>query len=267
MLVWVLGVAALAYLLMIGGMVLFQRAMIFHPGGPCPEPAEAGLPEMIAVPVCTEDNLVVTGWYGPPARPDCGTVLLFHGNSGTLANRAWKARILLEAGYGVFLAGYRGYGGNPGSPSEQGLYSDGRAALAWLAAQGVAPHRLALYGESLGTGVAVNLAGEAEIGAVVLEAPFTRLPDLAPPLVGSALASLLMADHFDNLAKIGGVTAPLLIIHGEHDTTVPVTMGRRLLAASEDKGEATFLAAAGHNDLWKYGAGNAVLDFLGRHLG
>jgi len=267
MLVWVLGIATVAYLLMLGGLAACQRAMIFRPGDGCPSPAEAGMPDMIAVPLSTRDHLVVTGWYAPPTRPEGGTVLLLHGNSGTLADRAWKARILLNAGFGVFLVGYRGYGGNPGAPSEQGLYNDGRAALAWLKIGGVAPSRLALFGESLGTGVAVQLASEAEIGAVVLEAPFTRLPELAPALVGAALAGLLMVDHFDNLAKIGAVTAPLLLIHGERDATVPVAMGRRLLAAAAPTAEATFLPAAGHNDLWRHGAGEAALDFLGRHLG
>ena len=266
MLVWMLGFALAAYLLMLGGLAVFQRAMIFRPGECCPSPAEAGMPDMIAVPLRTHDHLLVTGWFAPPPRPECGVVLLFHGNSGTLADRAWKARILLNAGFGVFLAGYRGYGGNPGTPSEQGLYADGRAALAWLATRGVLPGRLALYGESLGTGVAVQLAGEAEIAALVLEAPFTRLPELAPPLVGATLAGLLMSDHFDNLAKIGGVAAPLLLLHGERDPTVPVAMGRRLLAAARQSAEATFLGAAGHNDLWKHGAGEAVLDFLGRQL-
>jgi len=266
MLVWLLGTAA-CYLLLVGVLVVFQRALIYRPGGEPPPPAEVGLGEMSPVPLRTRDGLVVTGWYAPPARPGGGTVLFFHGNSGTIADRAGKARILLNAGFGLFLAEYRGYGGNRGSPTEAGLFADGRAALAWLFARGVPSNRLALYGESLGTGVAVHLAAEAEVAALVLEAPFTRLPDLAPPLVGATLASLVMADRFDNLAAIGGVQAPLLLLHGERDEVVPVALARRLLAAAPGEPDSLFPRDAGHNDLWRHGADEAVVDFLSRHFG
>ena len=268
MLAWALGIAAAIYLTMIGLMVVFQRAVVFRPGSWCPSPAEAGLPEMNPVPVRTGDGVVITGWYAPPARSNAGTVVLFQGNAGTLADRAAKARVLLDAGFGLFLVGYRGYGGNPGTPSEQGLYADGRAVLAWLSVRGVPPNRLALYGESLGSGVAVQLAGEQSgLGALILEAPFTRLAELAPPIIGSSLAGVLMSDHFDNLAKIRHIATPLLVIHGEQDDIVPAAMGRRLLAAAPAGAEGMFPPQAGHNDPWRHGADLAVLDFLTPRIG
>lgn len=262
-----LGAFAGGYLLLVGGMAMFQRDMIYHPGAERVDPAEVGLPEMVAVAVRTGDGLAVTGWYAPPRGPRHPTIVLFHGNGGTLGHRARKARAFLDAGYGVYLAGYRGYGGNPGKPSEAGLYADARAALSWLTDQGVPASRLVLYGESLGTGVAVQMAGEfAGVAAVALEAPFTRLPDLAPAYVPPPLADALMVDRFDNRAKIGGLAAPLLIVHGEHDGIVPIAMGRELLDAAPAAKEGFFLAAAGHNDVWDLGGGAAVLDFLTRTL-
>lgn len=262
-----LGAFAGGYLLLVGGIAVFQRDMIYHPGTERVEPAAAGLPEMVTVTVRTGDGLSITGWYAPPGNAHHPTIVLFHGNAGTLAHRARKARTFLDAGYGVYLAGYRGYGGNPGKPSEDGLYADARAALAWLTERGVPASRLVLYGESLGTGVAVHMAGEfANLAAIVLEAPFTRLPELAPAYVLPPVADALMVDRYDNRAKIGRVAAPLLIVHGEHDGVVPIAMGRELLAVAPAGKEGVFLAAAGHNDVWDLGGGEAALDFIARTL-
>lgn len=261
-----LGVFAGGYALLVGGLAVFQRDMIYHPGGEQIEPAAAGVPEMLPVPVRTQDDLVVTGWYAPPTDPTAATVVFYHGNSGSVAHRAHKARILLNAGHGVFLAGYRGYGGNPGRPSEAGLYADARAALVWLLTRGVPEHRVVLYGESLGTGIATQIASEYEdLAGLVLEAPFTRLPDLAPPFVLPGFAQMLMVDRYDSLAKIGYNRAPLLILHGEHDGVVPVGMGRQMLAAANSAKQGVFLSRAGHNDTWENGGSERVLHFLQVH--
>lgn len=260
-----LGVFAGGYALLTGGLAGFQRDMIYYPGSDRGEPAEAGVPEMVSVPVCTEDGLVITGWYAPPAQADAATIVLFHGNAGTIANRAHKARILLDAGYGVFLVGYRGYGGNPGRPSEAGLYCDARAVLVWLVARGVPSGRLVVYGESLGTGIAVQMSAEfPDLAALVLEAPFTRMPDLAPYLL-PGFAEMLMVDRYESLSKIVTNQAPLLILHGEHDGVVPVSMGRQMLAAAPGKKEGAFLSQASHNDLWDHGGGDRLLSFLAKH--
>lgn len=262
-----LGLFAGGYLLLMGGMAVFQRDMIYHPGSERMEPSQAGLPEMVAVQVRTEDGHIGTSWYAPPKERHLPTIVFFHGNAGTLAHRAHKARALLDRGYGVLLVGYRGYGGNPGRPTEDGLYNDARAALAWLIRKGIDANRIVLYGESLGTGVAVQMAGEFPgLCAVVLESPFTRLPDLAPAYVLPPVAQALMIDRFDNRAKIPHVTAPLLILHGEHDGLVPVAMGRELLRAARAEKEGAFLPNAAHNDIWEHGGAEAVLDFLARQV-
>lgn len=260
-----LGAFAGGYALMLGGLAIFQRDMIYHPGAALPAPEDCGVPEMVPVPVRTTDNLVLTGWYAPPADADAVTVVYCHGNARTLAERGHKARVLLDAGLGVLLVGYRGYGGNPGRPTEQGLYADARAALGWLLARGVPAEKVVVYGESLGTGVATQMAVETpELAALVLEAPYTRLADLAPPYLLPGLAAMLLIDQYDTLAKLPGLRLPMLILHGDHDGVVPVAMGRQLVAATDGRAQGVFLPDAGHNDLWEHGAAEAVLRFLGR---
>ncbi|CAA7627508.1 alpha/beta hydrolase [Magnetospirillum sp. SS-4] len=264
----VLGLVLLAlgglYLLLLVLMALFQRGMIYHPDPKRGDPAEAGVPEMVPVPLRADDGWPVAGWYAPPRIPGKPTVVFFHGNSGTIASRAFKARVLLDAGYGVFLAEYRGYGGSPGSPSETGLYADGRAVVSWLTARGIPASRIVLYGESLGSGVAMEMTRLIEPMMVVLECPFTSLPDLAPSYVIPGLAHMLMADRYDNLAKIRDLKAPLLIVHGDRDETIPVAQGRALLKAADTIKHGVFLPDAHHNDLWDHGADNHILDFLSR---
>lgn len=258
-----LGVLAGGYALLLGGLTVFQRDMIYHPGSSLPSPEEAGVPEMVSVPVRTTDNLVVSGWYAPPARSGAETIVYCHGNARTLAHRAHKARLLLDAGYGVMLVGYRGYGGNPGRPSEEGLYADTRAALGWLMGRGTHAERLVLYGESLGTGVAAQMAAEQpDIAAVVLEAPFTRLADLAPPYLLPGLAPALLLDQYDTLSKLPSIRHPMLVLHGEMDGVVPVAMGRKLVERAHGRAHGHFIPGGGHNNLWDMGAGEAVLAFL-----
>ena len=260
-----LGVFAGGYALLLGGLAVFQRDMIYHPGDSLPSPEQAGVPEMVPVPVRTTDNLVLTGWYAPPERRRRPTIVYCHGNARTLAQRAHKARLLLDAGFGVFLVGYRGYGGNPGRPTEQGLYADTRAVIGWLLGREVPMERLVLYGESLGTGVATQMAVEQpDIAALVLEAPFTRLCDLAPAYVLPGFAPMVLLDQYDSIGKIGGVRAPILVMHGEHDGVVPVAMGRQILGAATSTAEGVFLAEAGHNNLWEHGADETVVGFLER---
>ncbi|OAN48155.1 alpha/beta hydrolase [Paramagnetospirillum marisnigri] len=253
------------YLLFVLLLALNQRGMIYHPEQTRSDPAEADVPEMVPVPLKAEDGWPVGGWYAPPKQSGNPTVVFFHGNSGTIASRAFKARSLLDAGFGVFLAEYRGYGGMPGRPSEKGLYADGRAVVQWLLSRGVPASKIVLYGESLGAGVAMEMAGLMDPMLVVLECPFTSIPDLAPPYVVPPLPHLLISDRFDNLSKMAGLRVPLLIVHGERDETVPVEMARRLLAAtSTEAKEGLFIPTAHHNDLWDHGAGEKVIDFIAR---
>ncbi|WP_235062902.1 alpha/beta hydrolase [Paramagnetospirillum caucaseum] len=253
-----------AYLLLVGFVALMQRGLIYHPDATRTRPDQAGLPEMVPVSIKTADGWMVTSWYAPPKSSGRPTIVFFHGNSGTLADRAHKARAFLDAGFGVLLAGYRGYGGNAGSPSEQGLYADAEAAVGWLTGQGVPARRLVLYGESLGSGVAMEMAIRRQLMMLVLECPFTSLADLAPAYVLPPLAQLLTRDRYDNLYKASSLRMPLLVVHGDKDSLVPVSMGHAVLNAAGSVKEGLFLPEAGHNDVWEHGAGQRIIDFITR---
>ena len=267
-----IAVIVVVYVAFVGGLHVFQRNMMYFPSAAEPDPARSGVPEMAPVAYETADGLALTAWYreAEPGRP---TLVYFHGNAGHMGYRGFKVRPYLDSGFGVLLAAYRGFGGNPGSPTEQGLYADGRAALAFLAARGVPPGGLVLYGESLGTGVAVHLAheaattGGAPVGAVVLEAPFSSMGAVAAHHYPYVPARTLVKDRYDSAAKIGAVAAPVLVVHGERDRTVPVKFGRRLFAAASEPKEAVWVPHAHHENLYDFGAAEAVIDFLERHVG
>jgi fermentation-respiration switch protein FrsA (DUF1100 family) len=262
-------VAAVVYVVLVAALYVFQRNIMYFPDTSVPSPVHSGVPEMQPVTLETEDGLKLLGWYraveGQPV------VVYFHGNAGNIGARGFKVRPYLDAGFGVLLVSYRGYGGNRGSPTEEGLYADGRAALNFLEFQGVAPERTVLYGESLGTGVAVQLASELApenpVAAVVLEAPLTSVGDVAAHHYPFVPARWLVKDHFDSAAKIAGVEAPVLIIHGEKDRTIPVKFGRMLFEAAAEPKESRWLEGGDHNDLYDFGAAQVVVEFLNRRLG
>jgi fermentation-respiration switch protein FrsA (DUF1100 family) len=242
-----------------------QRSLLFRPFFATDDPAQAGLPQAVRVATQTADGLRLTHWYAPPRDPGAPILVFFHGNAGHVAWMADKARPFLQAGMGVFLTGYRGYSGNPGSPSEAGLYADARSAIDWLAAH-AAGHPLALYGESLGSGVAVQMATERAVGAVVLEAPYTSIPDVAERRYPLVPVQLLARDRFDSKSKIAAIGAPLLVIHGELDTLVPPAQGRALFEAAKEPKAAAFIPEAGHNDLYAWGAGAKAVAFVAAYL-
>lgn len=244
------------------GVALFQRDLIYHPIAMMDSPAQCGVPEMRVVRIQTVDGLTLTAWHAP-ARQSYPTLVLFHGNAANLSYRAPKARALLDRGIGVLLVGYRGYGGNPGRPSEQGFYLDARAHMDWLADQGVGWNSMILMGESLGNGVAIHMAQDLMgLAGLVLESPFLSLPELAPPSPMVGLADMLMVDKFDNAEKIAKARCPILIIQGERDGIVPASHARRLMQLAGRPVEAVFYSAGGHNDLWGMGADQVVCRFV-----
>jgi len=262
-------VAAVVYVVLVAALYVFQRNILYFPDTSVPSPVHSGVPEMQPVTLETEDGLKLLAWYrAAEGKP---VLVYFHGNAGNIGARGFKVRPYLDAGFGVLLVSYRGYGGNLGSPTEEGLYADGRAALDFLKIQGVAPERTVLYGESLGTGVAVQMASELgpenPVAALVLEAPFTSMGDVAAHHYPYVPARWLIKDRFDSAAKIGGVKAPVLIIHGDRDRTIPVKFGKMLFEAAAEPKEGRWLEGGDHNDLYDFGAARIVVEFLRARLG
>jgi uncharacterized protein len=261
-----LGFAVVAYAALVGGLYLFQRQLLYFPDKARPELLGLEKLGVREVMLTTEDGLSLLSWY-LPARPGRPVIAYFHGNGGHIGYRVERLLRFAREGYGMLMAEYRGYGGNSGAPSETGFYADGRAALAFLDREEVAPSRLVLYGESLGSGVAVALAVQHEVGALILEAPPTSVAEVAQCHFPYVPASRMVIDRFDSLSRIARVRAPILVLHGESDRVVPIRFGRALLDAAPDPKEGWFAPEAGHEDLARYGGLDVVVAFIDHRLG
>jgi uncharacterized protein len=190
------------------------------------------LPGGVEVVLRTEDGLELRAW-SVRAAPGASTVLVVPGNAGSRADRVPLARALVAAGFGVLLLEYRGYGGNPGAPTEEGLAADARAAHGYLVAElGVAPERVLLLGESLGAAVTTRLAVERPVGGVVLRSPFTSLADVAAVHYPLLPVRVLLLDRFDVVSAVGQVLAPVVVVAGADDEIVPAEQSRAVASAA-----------------------------------
>lgn len=263
------GLAAGGYGALTAVLYAVQRRLLYVPDREPPSRGESGVPDMAEVTLRTEDGLLLGAWHAPaaPGRP---TMVYYHGNGGHIGYRGRRVRPYLEAGLGVLLVGYRGYGANPGRPTEAGLYHDARAGLAFAKESGIAAPRLVLYGESLGTTVAVRMAAEmARDGrppaAVILEAPLSSVTDVAAHQYPYLPVRWLLKDRFEAIAHVGAIGAPILIVHGDADDVVPIRCARALFAAASEPKSALWIAGGGHEDLDRFGLHAAVLDFIAHH--
>jgi fermentation-respiration switch protein FrsA (DUF1100 family) len=262
---WLLGIPLIAYLMVLGYLYLFQRTLMYFPDRSRPQLgllAQLGVRE---VSLTTMDGLSLLSWYLPP-REDRKVIVYFHGNGGNIGHRAERIERFAREGYGVLMAEYRGYGGNPGAPTQTGLFDDARAGLDFLQHQGIAAHRLVLYGESLGTGVAVHMAATQPVGGLILESPYTSVAAVAQYHYPFVPAALMIWDRFDSLSSIGEVRAPILILHGGRDAVIPDRFSRALFDAAPESKEIWVAPAAGHEDLAAFGALDRVVTFIEQHL-
>jgi len=241
-----------------------QRSLMYFPDPSRTTPARAGLPEADEIPLTAADGVASIAWHVPP-RDGKPVIVYFHGNGGALRHRVARFRKLITDGIGLVALEYRGFGGLAGSPSEAGLIADAEAAYAFAAARYPA-QQIALWGESLGSGVVVALASEKPVGRVILEAPFTSTAAVAAIRYWYMPVSLLMKDQFHSDARIRKVTAPVLILHGVKDRTVPFAMGEQLFEMTTAPRHIVRFLDGGHDDLDANGALHAVGRFLAGDL-
>ena len=260
LLVLVLVFPAVGYLAAVGYLFLFQRDYVFKPDGELASPVDKGLPGVEVVSLIAADRAELTGWYQPP-EPGLPTLLYFHGNAGNISGRADRFRQIVGSGFGFLATSYRGYAGSGGSPSEAALVSDGVEAFDWVAAKG---GPIVIYGESLGTGVATEVATRRRPSALVLEAPFTAALDMAAATYPWVPVGMLMSDPFVSRDHIQHVEAPVLIIHGTADEMISVEQGRRLFEFAREPKELAIIEGGRHRDLWDRGLWQIVLGFLKR---
>ena len=222
-----------------------QRRLIYRPDTARVPPSAEGLKGVAEVELPAPDGARLVAWYAQ-ALAGQPTVLYFHGNGGGLYDRSARVRILRAAGYGVLLMSYRGYAGSTGRPSETANIADAMRAYDWLREAGVSPERIVLFGESLGTGVAVQVAAEKAAAGVILDSPFTSLVDVAAGHFPFLPMRWLLRDRYVSADHIGRVRAPLLIVHGVEDRVVPFALGQKLFKMANEPKQFVAFPETGH---------------------
>jgi uncharacterized protein len=257
---WIAVWVAAGYLGLGALMYFAQRSLMYFPERVRTAPAAAGLPQAEELVLDTADGEKVIAWHVPP-RGDKPVVLYFHGNGGALAHRVDRFRRIAADGTGLLALSYRGYGGSSGHPTETGLINDAQAVYAFAAAR-YPVERIVLWGESLGTGVAIALAAEKPISRLILDAPFTSAVDVAAAAYPFLPVRLLMKDQFRSDQRIARVKVPVLILHGEADGIIPIRYGERLLAMIPGEKRLVRFPDGDHVDLDRHGGAAAALKFL-----
>jgi fermentation-respiration switch protein FrsA (DUF1100 family) len=257
---WLFVYALVGYAAVLALLYVTQRAMQYFPERFRTAPAAAGLPQAEEVVLDTADGERVILWHVPP-RGNKLVALYFHGNGGSLRNRVDRFRALTEDGNGLVALSYRGYGGSTGTPSEAGLIADALAAYAFTSAR-YGAERIVLWGESLGSGVAVALAAQMPVGYLILQSPFTSAADVGAQRYWFVPVRFLMKDQFRSDLRIGKVAAPVLILHGDRDDIVPIALGERLYGLINAPKRFVRMAGVGHNDVGAQ-AVEAARQFMG----
>ena len=212
---------------------LLQRRLVYFPGPPPgSDPGAYGLP-FTDLTLTTADGVKIHGWF-VPAPAARGALVFPHGNAGNIEYRLMHARAFRQMGLSVLLFDYRGYGKSEGTPSEKGTYLDAEAAYDWLLQQGFAPERIAVYGESLGGAVGIELARRRQVACVAVESAFTSVPDLGAQLYPWLPVRLLSRFRYDNAKKIANLGVPVLVIHSPDDEIIPYAHGEALFAAAAE---------------------------------
>jgi len=208
-------------------LFFYQRNLLYHPNENNYSGDKISV-DIKKVKIQTSDNFQLLGWYHEKNLKDHKTLVYFHGNAGSLENRIHKLNHFQDMNINFLIIAWRGFSGNQGKPTEEGLYIDGKSAIDWVIKKGVDEKNIILYGESLGTGVAAHLAQNRNFAGIILETPFTSMIDAAKTFYPYIPINLLLKDKFENYKKIKKINSPILIMHGELDQIVPFSMGKKI---------------------------------------
>lgn len=245
-----------------------QRRLVYFPFGDVPSPRDVMLETAEEVTFATADGLALNGWFVPAPRPPARfTMIVFNGNAGTRAYRAPLAAALQRHNIALLLFDYRGFGGNPGAPTEGGLALDARAARAYLGSRtDVDQSRVVYFGESLGTAVAATLAAEHPPAALILRSPFVSMVEIGQIHYPLMPVRWLLRDRYTAIDAIARVPSPLLVIAGDRDAIIPLEQSRRLFEAAPSRKQFVVIPGADHNDHALLAGAqmvDAIVDFLG----
>ena len=240
-------IAVATYLCLAILLAVFQRHLIYFPTQEYEAvPTDIGI-AYEDVTFTAADGVRLAGWY-VPRESATGAIIFFHGNGGNISHRLHAIQSLHAQGLNVFIIDYRGYGRSKGKPFEDGLYLDAEAAWQYLTqTRGESPARIALFGESLGGAVAIELAVRHTPAALVVESTFTSMAELAKVHYPYFPVKLIVREKYDSIGKIGQVRCPVLVLHGSDDELVPLDMGKALFAAAPEP-KRFIETPGGHNE-------------------
>ncbi len=260
----ILGIVA--YLAIAAAMFLLQRSLLYFPTNNGLTPEGLGITGVTVNRLTTSDGETIIVWYAaaPAGRP---TIQFFHGNAGEIGERDGRLKFYQANGFGICFVSYRGYGGSTGTPTEAGLMTDAATAYDWLRGQGIAAKQIALVGESLGTGIAIQTAARSEVGALALEAPYTSAVDVASPVYWWLPVRWLMLDQLRSIDYVASIKAPVLLMHGDADTIIPFSLGARLYEALPGIKELNRVAGGTHDAIHDEATWAREVEFFNRMIG
>jgi uncharacterized protein len=225
----------LIYFFILISTYIFQRNLLYHPSENNYSGDKLDV-SIIKVKIKTQDDIELLSWYHNKDIDKYKTILFLHGNAGSLENRIHKINHFKDMNVNFLLVAWRGFSGNKGKPTEKGLYEDARSAVTWLKSKGVKENDIIIYGESLGTGVATEIAQNKNFAGIILESPFTSMIDAGKDKYPYLPVRLLLKDKYESDKKIKNINRPMLILHGKVDNIVPFHMGKRMyVLANEPK--------------------------------
>jgi len=206
---------------------IFQRDLLYHPteNNYFNDKLQVSVEK---VKIVTEDKIELISWYHEKDIKNYKTILFLHGNAGSLENRIHKINHFKDMNVNFLIIAWRGFSENKGKPNESGLYEDARSAIRWLNSKGIKEKNIIIYGESLGTGIAVEIAQNKSFAGIILESPFTSMIDVGKDKYPFLPVKLMLKDKYESDKKIINIKIPIMVMHGKLDNIVPFFMGKKI---------------------------------------
>ncbi len=254
----------IAYLAVMIFIYLYQRNLLYHPSenNYQNDKIQFNYDEIF---IKVDEKIKLKSWIIKKDFEKYKTLVIFHGNAGHLSNRIYKLNELYKLNINILLISWRGFSGNKGSPTEQNLYKDANASIKWLNEQKISNDQIILYGESLGSGVAVEMAKINNFNSIILESPFTSIENTAKIYYPYLPVKLLLKDRYDSISKIKMINTPILIMHGKKDDVVPISMGKELFHKANNPKHSYFTSTDDHMMEFNSSLLKEIKDFIERY--
>jgi len=254
----------IAYIVVIIFVYFYQRNLLYHPSenNYQNDTIQFNHQEIF---IKVNDEIKLKSWIINKDLKNFKTLVFFHGNAGDLSNRIYKLNELDKLNINILLISWRGFSGNEGYPTEKNLYEDAEAAIKWLNKKKVSNSQIILYGESLGTGVAVEIASKNNFNSIILESPFTSIENSAKIYYPYLPVSFLLKDRYDSISKIKKINSPILIMHGRKDDIVPFFMGKKLFEKANSPKDSYFTDIDDHMMEFNSQLLNKIKDFIKKY--